>query len=63
MDAHADSKYETVDEVEDAVNNFLFQTGLPKPTVIHFTGYGIQAIWVFTEVIKREEWQPAADKF
>lgn len=62
VDAHADSKYETVDEVEDAVNNFLFQTGLPKPTVIHFTGYGIQAIWVFTQVIKREEWQPAADK-
>ena len=62
VDAHADSKYETVDEVEDAVNNFLFQTGLPKPTVIHFTGYGIQAIWVFTQVIKREECQPAADK-
>lgn len=62
VDAHADSKYETVDEVEDAVNNFLFQTGLPKPTLIHFTGYGIQAIWVFTQVIKREEWQPAADK-
>jgi hypothetical protein len=63
VDAHKDSKYETVDEVENAVNNFLLQTGLPKPTVIHFTGYGIQAIWVFTEVIKREEWQPAADKF
>ena len=62
VDAHADSKYEAVDEVEDAVNYFLFQTGLPKPTVIHFTGYGIQAIWVFTQVIKREEWQPAADK-
>ena len=62
VDAHADSKYEAVDEVEDAVNYFLFQTGLPKPTVIHYTGHGIQAIWVFTQVIKREEWQPAADK-
>lgn len=62
VDSHAGSKYETVKDVEAAINNFLLQTGLPKPTLIHFTGYGIHVIWVFTEVIKREEWQPVADK-
>lgn len=62
VDAHEGSKYQTVEEVEVAINDFLLQTGLPKQTLIHLTGYGIHAIWVFTEIIKREEWQPAADK-
>lgn len=62
VDAHQGSKYDTVEEVQAAVQGFLFHTGLPKPTLIHLTGYGVHAIWVFTEVIKREEWQPVADK-
>lgn len=62
VDAHEDSKYETVEEVQAALQAFLAYTNLPKPTVINFTGYGVHAIWVFTEVIKREEWQPIADK-
>ena len=62
VDAHQGSKYDTVEEVQAAVQGFLFHTGLPKPTLIHLTGYGVHAIWAFTEVIKREEWQPVADK-
>ncbi len=62
VDSHEGSKYETVDEVQAALEGFLNHTGLPKPTLINFTGYGIHAIWVFTEVVKRDEWQPAADK-
>lgn len=62
VDAHAGSKYETVDEVQAALQGFLINTGLAKPTLIHLTGYGVHAIWAFTEVIKREEWQPVADK-
>jgi hypothetical protein len=30
--------------------------------VIHLTGYGVHAIWVFNEVITRKDWQPVADK-
>jgi putative DNA primase/helicase len=62
VDAHEGSKYKAVKDVEDAVDKFLLQTNLPKPTLINLTGYGVHAIWVFTQVIKREEWQPAADK-
>ena len=62
VDAHEGNKYQTVEEVQAALQGFFFQTALPKPTLIHLTGYGIHAIWVFTEIIKREEWQPAADK-
>ena len=62
VDAHEDSKYETVEAVQAALQVFLNHTDLPKPTVINLTGYGVHAIWVFTEVIKRNEWQPVADK-
>ena len=62
VDAHEGSKYETVEDVQAALQVFLIHTGLPKPTLINLTGYGVHAIWVFTEVIKREEWQPVADK-
>jgi hypothetical protein len=62
VDAHAGSKYETVDDVQAALQGFLNHATLPKPTLIHLTGYGVHAIWGFTEVIKREEWQPVADK-
>jgi len=63
IDAHEESKYETVDEVQTALQSFLTNTRLEQPTLIHLTGNGVHAIWVFTEVIKREEWQPVADKF
>jgi putative DNA primase/helicase len=62
IDAHDGSKYETVESVQAALQDFLIRTDLPKPTVINQTGYGVHAIWVFDEVIKREEWQPVADK-
>lgn len=62
VDAHAGSKYETVHDVQVALQGFLNHATLPKPTLIHLTGNGVHAIWVFTEVIKREEWQPVADK-
>lgn len=62
VDAHEDSKYETVEAVQAALQGFLLHTDLPQPTLTNLTGYGVHAIWVFTEVIKREEWQPVADK-
>ncbi len=61
VDAHEGSKYETIKDVEDALDRFVQHTTLPKPTLKHFTGYGIHAIWVFTEFIRRDEWQPVAD--
>ncbi len=62
VDAHASSKYATVEEVEEALGDFINRTGLPKPTLINRTGYGVHAIWVFSEILKRESWQPVADR-
>ena len=62
VDAHESSDYESVAEVEDALDNFIKHTLLPQPTAIHFTGKGIHAIWALAEVIPRDEWQPVAQK-
>lgn len=62
VDFHQGSNYDSLNEVEAAFEAFLIGTCLPKPTIIHYTGHGIQALWTFTEMLSRNEWQPAADK-
>jgi putative DNA primase/helicase len=62
VDAHEGSKYESVLEVEKALETFIEQTALPQPTVINYTGYGIQALWALSQEISRGDWQPVADK-
>jgi putative DNA primase/helicase len=62
VDAHEEGKYENFEEVQTALQGFITQTDLPKPTLLNLTGYGVHAIWIFSEVITREEWQPIADK-
>lgn len=62
IDAHEGNKYATVQEVEVALDDFVNKTTLPKPTLISFTGNGVHAIWVFTQIICRGDWQPAANK-
>ena len=62
VDAHEGSKYESVLEVEKALEAFIEQTALPQPTVINYTGYGIHVLWSLSQVISRSDWQPVADK-
>lgn len=62
IDAHEGSEYKSVEDVKTALNDFLDNTGLPKPSLLHFTGYGIHAIWTFTQAIPKSEWQPVAAK-
>ena len=38
MDAHDGSKYQSPDEAKAALDEFLNPTGLPQPTVVHWTG-------------------------
>jgi hypothetical protein len=38
VDAHEGSKYESVADVEKALEAFIEQTSLPQQTVIHYTG-------------------------
>ncbi len=62
VDAHKDSKYSSVDEVEEALRDFVGKTGLPLPSVMSYTGSGDHAIWTFTQGATRDERQPLADK-
>lgn len=62
VDAHKGSKYRSVIEVEYAINDFITKTILPQPTVIHYTGHGIQLLWALSQELTRNEWQPVADK-
>ncbi|MFM7008248.1 MAG: AAA family ATPase [Betaproteobacteria bacterium] len=62
VDAHVGSKYKSVSDVQEALDRFVRETGLPPPSLLHLTGYGIHAVWTFTQVIPRNEWQPVADK-
>ena len=62
IDAHKGSKYESVSEVEGALNIFINQTLLPQPTAIHYTGRGVHAIWALSQVIDRRDWQLVAEK-
>lgn len=63
VDAHEGGKYQSVEDVKAAIERFVLDTGLPKPSLLNFTGYGVHAIWTFTQVIAKSEWQPVADKF
>ena len=62
VDAHEGSKYASIVDVENALETFIEKTSLPQPTVIHYTGYGIQALWALSQEISRSDWQPVADK-
>lgn len=62
IDAHEGSEYKSVEDVKTALNDFLHNTGLPKPSLLHCTGYGIHAIWTFTQAIPKSEWQLVAAK-
>ena len=62
VDAHEGSKYESVTDVQDALNRFVQAAQLPLPSLLVYTGHGIHAFWTFTEEIPKNEWKPVADK-
>jgi putative DNA primase/helicase len=62
IDQHKNSTYKTVEEIKVEMNRFLFETGLPAPNVLHYTGYGVHFYWAFDRPINREEWQPHAER-
>ena len=56
IDAHKDSKYKTRKECLIALQSFVKETNLPKPQLIHDTGHGIQALWVFSKKVDVQKW-------
>ena len=45
IDAHPGSEYQTIEEVESALEKFIQKSGLVKPTIVHKTGYGVHCFW------------------
>ena len=62
VDRHENSSYKTDEEIEQAIENFLEKTGLPRPSIWHYSGYGLHIYWPLLEELSRDEWQPIADQ-
>lgn len=60
VDAHAGSRYSTVQEVKHAVADFVNVTALPIPNLVHLTGHGMHVLWTFSEAIPTHRWQIVA---
>lgn len=56
IDAHESSRYSTVDEIEQALQAFLADTGLPSPSLLHRTGYGLHVFWVLKQKLPCDVW-------
>lgn len=60
VDAHG-KQYHAPDDCVAALRNFVKTTRLPRPNYLHMTGHGVQAFWVLSQAITRDDWQPIAD--
>ena len=55
-----DDHYATLQDILDALEKFLFRTGLPSPFVV-CSGYGIHVYWIIDTPIESVAWrEPAA---
>jgi hypothetical protein len=55
--------YATVQDIFDALEKFLFETGLPSPIIVN-SGYGIHVYWIIDTPIESLAWkEPAARLF
>lgn len=52
--------YDTKEDMSKAISAFLRDTGLPKPTVMVFSGGGIHIYWVLMEALTIDKWMPLA---
>jgi putative DNA primase/helicase len=62
IDRHENSIHQSDEEITIAVESFLKRTGLPRPNVWHYTGYGIHIYWALKQFLKFDEWHRIADQ-
>jgi putative DNA primase/helicase len=62
VDAHENSKYQSPEEAEAAALKFVRTLGLPEPTAIHRTGYGVHLLWALDSGLPLAEWSRIASK-
>jgi putative DNA primase/helicase len=60
--AAANKGYLTQGDAAAALKGFCKAVGLPKPTFIVSSGYGLHIYWVFNEVIPASKWRDAGHK-
>jgi hypothetical protein len=47
----------------DALEAFLLETDLPRPSLLVNSGGGIHAYWCFSQIIAKVDWEPCAKAF
>ena len=52
--------YATQQEALKALRDFCAVTGLPRPSLIISSGYGVHVYWLISEFVPRERWLEAA---
>jgi hypothetical protein len=52
--------YDTKEDMVKAISKFLKDTGLPKPTMMVFSGGGIHIYWTMVEALTIDKWMPLA---
>jgi putative DNA primase/helicase len=62
VDAHENSRYESPKAAESAALKFVRTLGLPEPTAIHRTGYGVHLLWALDCGLPVSEWSRIASK-
>jgi len=62
VDAHENSRYRSPEEAEAAALKFVRTVGLPEPTAIHRTGYGVHLLWALDSGLPVSEWLRIASK-
>lgn len=62
VDAHENSKYQSPEEAESAAIKFVRTLGLPEPTAVHRTGYGVHLLWALDSGLPLAGWSRIALK-
>ena len=47
----------------DALEAFILETDLPRPSILVNSGGGIHAYWCFSQIIAKSDWEPCAKAF
>ena len=59
--ANSPKHYQTVPEAIAAIYSFCLMVGIPRPSLLVYSGGGLHAYWLSDRVLPVEEWQIYAD--
>lgn len=63
LDCGSNKLYKDADAALHGLTGWLEERGLPEPTSIVHSGYGLHVYWLFDAPVPVEEWKEAADRF